>query len=544
MDEQFVEARASQFQNQVSRRLSGALNEDEFRPLRLMNGLYLEMHAYMLRVAIPYGALSSKQFHALADVAEKYDRGYGHFTTRQNIQFNWLNLEQVPEILQDLASVNMHAIQSSGNCIRNVTADPLAGAAKGEIADPRPTAELIRQWSSLHPEFSFLPRKFKIAVSGANDDRAAIRVHDIGIQLIENEKAELGYKLFVGGGLGRTPMVGVTLREYLPQDELLAYLESTLRIYNLHGSRDNKYKARIKILTRELGVDELRRQIEVEFQKNIEQSPKTTLSLRKIEQQFVTPLFEKLPNSSSAFKTFFKTNRLFARWVDNNVSEHRIDGYAIANISLKPIGGTPGDLTSKNMHALADLAERFSLGEIRITQNQNIVLPHVKIEELEELWNGLKLCGLAESNKNLITDIVSCPGMDYCSLATARSIPIAQQLSTRFAEYDLQQSIGPISVKISGCINACGHHHIGQIGVLGLEKNGKEYYQLVLGGDGGSKAAIGVVIGPGFSKNNIVDAIARVVNKYLEQRFENEIFIDTYHRIGKIPFKEALYETD
>ncbi len=544
IDEQFVEARASQFQNQVTRRVSGALNEDEFRPLRLMNGLYLEMHAYMLRVAIPYGALSSKQLHALADIADKYDRGYGHFTTRQNIQFNWLNLEQVPEILHELASVNMHAIQSSGNCIRNVTADPIAGAAKGEVADPRPTAELIRQWSSLHPEFAFLPRKFKIAVTGAEDDRAAIRVHDIGIQLIENEKAELGYKLFVGGGLGRTPIVGVVLREYLSQDELLAYLESTLRVFNLHGRRDNKYKARIKILTRELGVEELRRQIEIEFQKNIGKSPDTTVRLRKIEQQFVSPAFDTLSNSSTAFETFYETNKLFARWVDNNISEHKVDGYAIANISLKPIGGTPGDLISKDMHTLADLAELFSLSEIRVTQNQNIVLPHVKIEELAELWRGLIASGLAESNNNLITDIVSCPGMDYCSLATARSIPIAQQLSTRFAEHDLQQSIGPISVKISGCINACGHHHIGQIGILGLEKNGKEYYQLVLGGDSGSKAAIGAVIGPGFSKDNIVDAVARVIEKYLEQRNENELFKDTYRRIGKIPFKEALYETN
>ena len=544
IDEQFVEARASQFKNQVSRRVTGALNEDEFRPLRLMNGLYMEMHAYMLRIAIPYGGLSAKQMHMLADITEKYDRSYGHFTTRQNIQLNWLELEQVPEILKDLATVNMHAIQSSGNCIRNVTADPYAGAAKDEIADPRPTAELIRQWSSLHPEFAFLPRKFKIAVTGAENDRASIRVHDIGLQLINNYNGDKGYKVFVGGGLGRTPIVGVVLREYLSQPDLLTYLDATLRIFNLHGRRDNKYKARIKILTRELGIDELRRQIDAEFHKTKVQPTDAPLLLEKVEKQFVTPAFEILSSTSVAFDTFSETNHLFARWVENNVLPHKIDGYAIANISLKPIGGTPGDLTSKQMHLLADLAELFSLNEVRVTQNQNIVLPHVKLNDLPELWRALKAYELIEANHNLITDIVSCPGMDYCSLATARSIPIAQQISTRFADYDLQQLIGPLSVKISGCINACGHHHIGQIGILGLEKSGKEYYQMVLGGDNSNKASIGTVTGPGFSKDDIVDAVARVVDKYLEKRNENELFKDTYQRIGKIPFKEALYETN
>jgi len=426
-DRQLVHERADQFQNQVVRRISGALNEEEFKPLRLMNGLYMEMHAYMMRIAIPYGVLSARQMHVLGDIAEKYDRGYGHFTTRQNIQFNWLELGRVPEILVDLAKVDMHAIQSSGNCIRNVTADPYAGAAKDEIADPRPTAELVRQWSSLHPEFAFLPRKFKVAVTGADSDRAAIRVHDIGIQLVDNESGEPGYKIFVGGGLGRTPLVGVVLREFLAQDQLLAYLEATLRVYNLHGRRDNKYKARIKILTLELGIEKLRDEVEAEFENTIAQAPATAPRLRKIEQGFATPAFESLPENSTALETMRVSDMVFSRWIETNIIAHKVQGYAIVNVSLKPIGKAPGDATAKQMHALADIAERYSLSEIRVTKNQNLVLPHVKKDHLGELWGELRDLGLAEANSGLITDIVSCPGMDYCSLATARSIPIAQQ---------------------------------------------------------------------------------------------------------------------
>ncbi len=441
-----------------------------------MNGLYLEMHAYMLRIAIPYGGLSANQLHVLAEIAEKYDRGYGHFTTRQNIQFNWLELTQVPEVLQLLSTVDMHAIQSSGNCIRSVTSDPYAAAAPDELMDPRPTAELIRQWSSLHPEFAFLGRKFKIAVTGSDNDRAAIRVHDIGIQLVENKNSEPGYKLFIGGGLGRTPMVGELLCEFLPQDDLLAYLEATLRVFNRYGRRDNKYKARIKILTRELGINSLRKQIELEFDKSINHSPITSNRLRNIEQQFVVPVFECLSDLSLTIEALKASDPIFNSWFENNIQSHKVPGYSIVNISLKPIAGIPGDLTAIQMHAIADLAERFSFSEIRVTKDQNIVLPHVKLDNLYTLWQELRNHNLAEANAGLITDIVSCPGMDYCSLATARSIPIAQQISERFADPQLQKSIGPVSVKISGCINACGHHHIGQIGILGLEKNAEEAY--------------------------------------------------------------------
>lgn len=542
-DQQLVDIRANQFRGQVARRVTGALNEDEFRPLRLMNGLYLEMHAYMMRIAIPYGGLSAKQMHVLGDIAERYDRGYGHFTTRQNIQFNWLELDQVPEILVDLAKVSMHAIQSSGNCIRNVTADPYAGAAADEIADPRPTAELVRQWSSLHPEFAFLPRKFKVAVTGSDNDRAAIRVHDVGLQLVNDHAGQPGYKVFVGGGLGRTPMVGVLLREFLPQDQLLSYLEAVLRVYNLHGRRDNKYKARIKILTHELGIEKLCEQIETEFVKTQNQAPVTSSRLRKIERGFVVPAFEVLSKTSDALTSLKTSDKVFARWVDTNIIAHKQDGYVIVNVSLKPIGGTAGDATAAQMHALADIAERYSLNEIRVSKNQNIVLPHVKKDDLGNLWRELQIHGMAEANIGLITDIVSCPGMDYCSLATARSIPIAQQISNRFADPAQQEAIGSVSIKISGCINACGHHHIGQIGILGLEKAGEEYYQIVLGGDDSQQASIGKISGRGFSKDDIVDAIERVINKFLEQRADDELFADTFRRIGAHPFKEALYET-
>lgn len=544
-DNELLNSRTNQFKDQISRRIDGSLSEDEFRPLRLMNGLYLEMHAYMLRIAIPYGVLSSNQLHKLADVSDRFDRGYGHFTTRQNIQLNWIELDQASDILSHLSDANLHAIQSSGNCIRSVTADPYAGAGADEVADPRPTAELIRQWSCLHPEFAFLGRKFKIAVTGSEHDRASIRVHDIGVQLVRNEAGEAGYKLFVGGGLGRTPMVGKVLSEFLPENELLAYLEAALRVYNLDGRRDNKYKARIKILTRDLGVNNLRERIDAEYNGCRSQLPDTSNWLRHVESQFKLPTFDDASSDAAVYVTDSNpiTDKSLARWIKTNVISHRVDGYSIVNISLKPVNGIPGDVTSEQMHLLADLAKRFSSDEIRVTKNQNLVLPHVKTKDLTALYDILKRHSLAEANHGLLTDVVSCPGMDYCSLATARSIPIAQEISQRFADPETQDLVGKIAIKISGCINACGHHHIGQIGILGLEKGGKEYYQLVLGGDDSEFATIGKVTGPGFSSEEIVDAVATVIDVYLELRLEDELFVDTQRRLGSKPFKEVLYAT-
>jgi sulfite reductase (NADPH) hemoprotein beta-component len=541
-DERFVRERVAEFRAQVRRRLDGSLTEDEFKPLRLQNGLYLQLHAYMLRIAIPYGTLSSRQLRQLALIGERYDRGYGHFTTRQNIQFNWPKLKDVSDILDLLADVEMHAIQTSGNCIRNVTADHFAGVAADEIEDPRPTAELIRQWSSLHPEFSFLPRKFKIAVTGAEHDRAAVMAHDIGLRVRRHPAAgELGYEVIVGGGLGRTPMIGKVVRPFLPKNDLLAYLEAIMRVYNLEGRRDNKFKARVKILVHEIGEAEFRRRVEQEFAAldgpSVDADPE---EVRRIAAYFAPPPYDELPDHSVKLEIAKSAHREFARFLETNIAPHRQPGYAAVTISLKPIGGVPGDASCEQMRIIADLAERYSFSEIRVTHHQNLVLPHVRKDELFTLWEALDAADLATSNAGLVTDIISCPGLDYCSLATARSIPIAQSISRRFADPARQREIGQLGIKISGCINACGHHHIGHIGILGLEKNGAEYYQLTLGGDATERAALGERLGPGLAAEEVPKAIEKIVDVYLASRVPDEAFIETYRRIGIAPFRNAF----
>jgi sulfite reductase (NADPH) hemoprotein beta-component len=541
-DHQFVKERTEQFRDQASRRLSGTLSEDEFRPLRLMNGLYLQLHAYMLRVAIPYGTLSSRQMRQLGMIADKWDKGYGHFTTRQNIQYNWIKLEDAGDILQALADVEMHAIQTSGNCIRNVTTDHWAGAAADEIADPRPVGELLRQWSSLHPEFSFLPRKFKIAITGAPNDRAAVKVHDIGLRLHRNASGEPGWEVMVGGGQGRTPMIAVTVRDFLPEKELVPYLEAIMRVYNLYGRRDNKYKARIKILVHEIGAEKFRSEVEAEYARHPQQSTEVeTRELARIAAYFADPSFEKLSRFAPAFEDAKRAHPDFARWARNNLAAHKKDGYTIVNISLKAPGEIPGDATGEQMRVMADLAERYSHDELRISHAQNVVLPHVKLNDVFAVWQKLTEHGLAAANYGLAGDIIACPGMDYCSLATARSIPIAQAISRRFANDARQEEIGNIKINISGCINACGHHHVGHIGILGLDKNGEEYYQITLGGSSSEKASIGSILGPGFAHEDVPDVIDKILETYLAQRAPGEEFLATYRRIGAKPFKEALY---
>ena len=542
-DARFVRERVAQFRDQVGRRLSGAITEDEFKPLRLKNGVYLQLHAYMLRIAIPYGTLSSRQLRQLALIGEKFDRGYGHFTTRQNLQFNWPKLRDIPEILELLADVEMHAIQTSGNCIRNVTADPFAGVASDEIEDPRPVAELIRQWSSAHPEFSYLPRKFKIAVTGAEHDRAAVKVHDIGLRIVQNATGEIGYEVIVGGGLGRTPMIGKILREFLPKAEILAYLEALMRVYNAEGRRDNKYKARVKILVHEIGIEAFRARVEAEFaaldRAAINADPEEAA---RIATYFAPPTYQALPEASAAFQTAMAANPAFAEWADVNVFPHKVPGYAALTISLKGIGEAPGDITSAQMRAVAELAERYCFSEIRVTHAQNLVLPNLRRQDLFALWKALVEAGLATANTGLITDIIACPGLDYCALATARSIPIAQAISRRFANPARQREIGPLGIKISGCINACGHHHIGHIGILGLEKRGEESYQITLGGDATENAAIGEILGPGVSAEEVPNAIDRLVEVYLSRRMIGENFIDSVRRLGLAPFKAAFLE--
>jgi len=545
-DRTFVQERVAEFRSQVERRLDGSLSDDEFKPLRLMNGLYLQLHAYMLRVAIPYGTLSARQMRQLAMIADKWDKGYGHFTTRQNIQFNWPKLSDVPAMLDALAEVEMHAIQTSGNCIRNVTADQFSGVAFDEVEDPRPTAELLRQWSSLHPEFTFLPRKFKIAVTGATHDRAAIKAHDIGLRVLRHPYTqEVGYEVSVGGGLGRTPLIGKIIREFLPRNDLLPYLEALMRVYNSEGRRDNKYKARVKILVHETGIEEIRKAVEEEFEaldgQSVAADPK---ELERIAAYFAPPAYEKRPAVSASLETAMKSHTEFARFVETNGFKHKAAGYRAVTVSLKPIGGAPGDATSDDMRALADASDRFSLGELRVTHLQNIVLPHVKDDDLFALWSFLKDHGLATANIGLITDIVACPGMDYCALATARSIPIAQAIATKFADPDRQKLIGELGIKISGCINACGHHHIGNIGILGLEKSGEESYQITLGGDATETAAIGERLGPGVTADAVPDTIERLVEIYLAERTPDERFIDTYRRVGLDRFKGAIHAVD
>ena len=541
-DDTIVRQRAAQFRGQVERRIDGSLTEEEFTPLRLMNGLYLQLHAYMLRVAVPYGTLNSRQLHQLGLIAEKYDRGYGHFTTRQNIQFNWPVLKDIPDILDLLADVEMHAIQTSGNCIRNVTADHFAGVAADEVEDPRPTAELIRQWSTLHPEFAFLPRKFKIAVTGAPDDRAAIAVHDIGLQILRNDKGEIGYRVLVGGGMGRTPFIAKTVRAFLPKVELLGYLEAILRVYNLEGRRDNKFKARVKILVHETGTEEFIARVEAEYAR----SPKPSVQadpaeVARIAAYFAPPEYDTLALTSDAFEQARATDPAFELFAATNLFPHKIPGYTALTVSMKPVGAPPGDASAKQMYLLADIAERWSLDELRITHVQNVVLPHVRLDDVYAVWSALVEAGLETPNAGLITDLIACPGMDYCKLATARSIPIAEAISTRFADPVRQRDIGPLGIKISGCINACGHHHVGAIGILGLEKGGVENYQITLGGEPGTDASLGERLGAGIDGDAVPGAIERIIDTYLDLRTgADEAFIQTVRRVGLDPFKPAL----
>ena len=543
-DRTLVLERVEQFRGQVARRLSGELEEDEFKQLRLRNGLYLQLHAYMLRVAIPYGTLSSRQMRKLGHIARKYDRDYGHFTTRQNIQYNWPKLVDVPDILSELAEVEMHAIQTSGNCIRNVTADHFAGVAAEEIEDPRVYAEIIRQWSTLHPEISFLPRKFKIAVIGTSRDRAAIRVHDIGLRICRNETGEIGFEVIVGGGLGRTPYIGPTIRKFLPKKHLLTYLEAILRIYNQLGRRDNLYKARIKILVSSTGVEEFTKLVEDEWS----QIKDGNLTLpedeyRRILEYFTPSAYETATGASESFETHKTWNLDFARWCKTNVANHKRAGFAILTVSLKPIGGAPGDATADQMDLMADLAEKYSHDEIRVTHEQNLVLAHVCQSDIYEVWQALDKVELSTPNIGLISDMITCPGLDFCNLASARSIPVAQNIAKRFEDLDRQHDIGELKIKISGCINACGHHHVGHIGILGVDKRGEEFYQISLGGSGTEDASLGQILGRAFAYDEVTDAVETIVETYLIERRNGERFLDTYRRTGLDPFKEALYGT-
>ena len=542
-DRSFVLQRVEQFRDQVNRRLSGELTEEEFRPLRLMNGLYLQLHAYMLRVAIPYGVLSVAQMRKLADIAEKYDRGYGHFTTRQNLQYNWPKLETTPDLLEELASVEMHALQTSGNCIRNITCDQYAGVVAGEIEDPRIYGEILRQWSSLHPEFSFLPRKFKVAVTASAQDRAAIKYHDIGIALVKNAAGETGFEFWVGGGMGRTPVIAKCINPFVPKRDLLSYSEAVLRVYNMHGRRDNIYKARIKILVNDLGPEEFARQTEEQWRLIRDGALRVPEEeIERITAYFAPPVYETLSADPVEFTGKRAEDSEFDAWSRTNLAPHKTRGYAIVNISLKPIGGIPGDVTAAQMRVVADLAERFSLGEIRATHEQNLTLAYVRQKDLYDLWRELKAHGLATPNIGLISDIIACPGLDYCALANARSIPVAQRISERFADLQRQHDIGELKIKISGCINACGHHHAGHIGILGVDKKGVEFYQITLGGSADENTSIGDILGAAFSYDEVVDAVEKIVETYLKIR-ENpqETLLSAVRRTGLGPFKEALY---
>ncbi|MCJ9428487.1 nitrite/sulfite reductase [Kordiimonas marina] len=543
-DHALVNARVAEFRDQVNRRLSGELTEEEFRPLRLMNGVYLQLHAYMLRVAVPYGTLSADQLRKLAHIARKYDKGYGHFTTRQNIQFNWPKLVDVPDILDELADVEMHAIQTSGNCIRNVTTDQFAGAAADEVADPRPYAELIRQWSTFHPEFTFLPRKFKIAITGAGADRAAVKWHDIGLVLKKNDAGEIGFAVIVGGGMGRTPVIGKTIRDFLPEADLLSYLEAILRVYNEQGRRDNKYKARIKILVDALGAEEYARLTEEEWQA-IRHHPVDVPAeeVARIHAFFKAPPLPVLSDDVPTVDAFAEKNFLFAAWLKNNVSAHKVPGHVNITISLKPHGGIPGDASHSQMDLVAALADRYSQGEVRVSHEQNLILPHVAKKDLPAIWADLDEAGLGTANAGLLTDVIACPGLDYCALANARSIPLAQSISARFDDIKRLMDIGPLKIKISGCINSCGHHHAGHIGILGVDRKGEESYQLLLGGSGAEDASKAAILGPGFDEAGIVDAVEKVVAVYLGEREDGEEFLSTYRRLGPDIFKEAVYGT-
>ncbi|MBB3889490.1 sulfite reductase (NADPH) hemoprotein beta-component [Phenylobacterium haematophilum] len=541
LDKEFLADRAAEFREQVGRRLAGEITEDQFKPIRLMNGLYLQLHAYMLRVAIPYGSLNPTQLRVLADIGRTYDKGYGHFTTRQNLQFHWIKLADTPDILDKLAAVDMHAIQTSGNCIRNTTADPYAGATAEEVDDPRVWSEAIRQWSSLHPEFSFLPRKFKIAITGAAKDRTAAKVHDIGLMMRRGRDGTLGFEVIVGGGLGRTPFVGPTIKEFLPANRLVSYLEAILRVFNRHGRRDNKYKARIKILVSALGAEEFARQVEEEWLKIGPESDLPDTEIARIRGAFAPTAFEPLVNRSEVFEAAKAADPGLARFARNNLREHKRAGYTIVEISLKAIGETPGDATSDQMDIVADLAERYGQNDIRVTHEQNLVLPHVKLDDVPALYAALNAAGLATPNVNLITDMIACPGLDYCALANARAIPIAQDIARTFADQERAELIGELKIKISGCINACGHHHVGHIGILGVDKKGEEFYQLTLGGSGAEDASVGSMLGPALPAERVAPAIDTLVEVYLRERQGQERFLDTFRRTGVVPFKEAVY---
>ena len=544
VDRTFLRERVEQFRDQVARRIAGDLSEDQFKPLRLMNGLYLQLHAYMLRVAIPYGMLGAAQMRELAHIARTYDRDYGHFTTRQNLQFNWIRLEDTPDILARLADVNMHAIQTSGNCIRNVTCDEFAGAAADEVLDPRIHAEILRQWSTLHPEFSFLPRKFKFAITGSPHDRVAARFHDVGLIARPGDDGRAVFDVYVGGGLGRTPIIGVLLRDGLPEEDLLAWLEAIVRVYNAHGRRDNMYKARIKILVQALGIERFREEVDAEFaQMDRARYRLDPAIVSGIRARFAVPDLHAPADAAQQLQANRAHDPAFDRGVRTTTQPHRGAGFISAVISLKPDGGIPGDVTADQMDTIAGLAERYSFGEIRITHMQNVVLGHVRQDQLQALWQELASAGLATPNIGLVGDIIACPGLDYCSLANARSIPIAQKLSARFADPGLQERIGALRINISGCINACGHHHAGHIGILGVDKRGEEYFQLTLGGSGENDAAIGQIIGPALPEDETVDAIAALIDAYLVHRHEGERFVDTYRRLGAAVFKDAVYAT-
>ena len=541
-DHLIVKERIAQYRSQVERRLSDELTEAEFLPLRLQNGLYMQRHAYMLRIAVPYGLLSSSQMRMFAHIARKYDRGYGHFTTRQNIQFNWIELEQTPDILADLASVEMHAIQTSGNCIRNITSDEYAGVAADEIIDPRPYAEVLRQWSTFHPEFAALPRKFKVAINGAVEDRAAIAVHDIGLTVVHNDAGEIGFKVMVGGGMGRTPILGSVVREFLPWQHMLTYIEAVMRVYNQYGRRDNKYKARIKILLKAMGVEEFARQVEQEWQ-DLKDSPSTLTAeeMARVAAYFTPHPYETLPNVD--LRAEHADNKAFGNWLTRNVKAHKVPGYAVVVLSLKKTGVPPGDATATQIDFVADLADRYAFGELRVTHEQNLVLADVRQAELFKLWQEAKAHGLATPNIGLLTDIICCPGGDFCSLANAKSIPIAAAIAERFDSIDFQHDIGEIELNISGCINACGHHHVGSIGVLGVDKDGSEWYQVSIGGAQGNNSAIGKIIGPSFSALQMPEVIDRLLQVYVRERTEEERFVDTAQRLGIAPFKEHVYAT-
>jgi sulfite reductase (NADPH) hemoprotein beta-component len=543
-DHQIVKERIAQYRDQVRRRLADELTEDEFRPLRLQNGLYLQRHAYMLRIAVPYGLLSSKQIRMFAHIARNYDRGYGHFTTRQNIQFNWIKLEQTPDILQHLASVEMHAIQTSGNCIRNITSDEYCGVAADELVDPRPYAEIMRQWSTFHPEFAYLPRKFKIAFNAAEEDRAATAVHDIGLTVVRNAQGEIGFRVMVGGGMGRTPILGSVIRDFLPWQHMLTYTEAIMRVYNQYGRRDNIYKARIKILVKAIGAEEFARQVEAEWV-DLKDSPSTLTveEFNRIAAYFTPPAYETLASADAALEQQKTENKAFGNWLKRNVKPHKVPGYAIVVLSLKKTGVPPGDATAEQMDFIADLADRYSFGELRVTHEQNLVLADVRQSDLLTLWQEAKAQGLATPNIGLLTDIVCCPGGDFCSLANAKSIPIAAAIAERFDNLDFQHDIGEIELNISGCINACGHHHVGNIGILGVDKDGAEWYQVSIGGAQGNESSIGKIIGPSFSAHQMPAVVDRLLQVYVRERTEDERFIDTARRIGVAPFKEHVYAT-